>query len=109
MFALNVHTNIAAKGSTKAGSAKLKTGLGHVIGYMPKRGDFDTEYDNDAELILADMEFKADDTEIERSKIVSALSRCVLFDVTRFSVSIRRSQATYLVHLQREAGSAIRT
>jgi len=37
---------------------------------MAKRGDFDTEYDNDAELILADMEFKADDTEIERSTLL---------------------------------------
>ena len=24
---------------------------------MPKRGDFDVEYDNDAELLLAEMEF----------------------------------------------------
>eukprot|EP00371_Babesia_bovis_P002386 XP_001611033.1 ADA2-like protein [Babesia bovis T2Bo] len=33
-----------------------------VVGYWPLRGDFDIEYDNDAELILADMEFRADDT-----------------------------------------------
>jgi transcriptional adapter 2-alpha len=37
-------------------------GSGDVIGYMPLRGDFNVEYDNDAELILADMEFAEDDT-----------------------------------------------
>ena len=34
-----------------------------VIGYHPKRGDFDQEYDMDAELLLADMEFFEEDTE----------------------------------------------
>ena len=29
-----------------------------VAGYMPLRCDFDVEHDNDAELILADMEFR---------------------------------------------------
>jgi len=33
-----------------------------VLGYQPKRGDFDQEYDMDAELLLADMEFNDDDT-----------------------------------------------
>ena len=27
------------------------------MGYMPLRGDFDVEYDNDDELLLAEMEF----------------------------------------------------
>ena len=30
---------------------------------MPKRGDFEVEYDNDAELLLAEMEFTDEDTE----------------------------------------------
>lgn len=30
----------------------------NVVGYMPLRGDFDIEYENDAELILADIEFR---------------------------------------------------
>jgi transcriptional adapter 2-alpha len=34
-----------------------------VVGYQPKRGDFDQEYDMDAELLLADMEFFEEDTE----------------------------------------------
>jgi len=33
-----------------------------VVGYLPKRGDFDQEYDMDAELLLADMEFFEEDT-----------------------------------------------
>lgn len=33
-----------------------------IVGYMPLRGDFDVEYDNDAELLLAEMEFGAEDT-----------------------------------------------
>ncbi|KAF8818765.1 AP2 domain transcription factor APVIIb-1/ADA2-B, partial [Cardiosporidium cionae] len=37
-----------------------------VVGYWPLRGDFDVEYDNDAELILADMEFKDYETAQER-------------------------------------------
>ena len=29
---------------------------------MPRRGDFEVEYDNDAELLLAEMEFNEDDS-----------------------------------------------
>ena len=32
---------------------------------MPKRGDFDYEYDNDAEVLLAELEFTENDTENE--------------------------------------------
>lgn len=38
----------------------------NVIGFMPLRGDFDVEYDNDAELILSDIEFRGDETPTER-------------------------------------------
>jgi transcriptional adapter 2-alpha len=34
-----------------------------IIGYMPKRGDFDHEYGNEAEKALADLEFFDDDNE----------------------------------------------
>jgi len=34
-----------------------------IVGFLPKRGDFDQEYDMDAELLLADMEFFEEDTE----------------------------------------------
>jgi transcriptional adapter 2-alpha len=29
------------------------TNPAEIVGYMPKRGDFEVEYDNDAELLLA--------------------------------------------------------
>ncbi|KAM3268242.1 transcriptional adapter ADA2b isoform X1 [Capsicum chacoense] len=37
-----------------------------LSGYIPKREEFDPEYDNDAEQLLADMEFKETETEQER-------------------------------------------
>ena len=37
-----------------------------VAGYMPRRGDFDVEWDNEAENILADMEFSHHDTPEDR-------------------------------------------
>lgn len=36
-----------------------------IVGFMPKRGDFDIEFDNDAELLLAEMEFNDDDKPYE--------------------------------------------
>jgi len=35
-------------------------------GYMSFRGDFETEWDNDAEIILCEMSFNEDDTPVER-------------------------------------------
>ena len=43
-----------------------RLGGSELAGYMPLRGDFDVEYDNEAELILADMEFGEDDHPTER-------------------------------------------
>ena len=37
-----------------------------LAGYMPLRGDFETEHENDAELILMDMTFNEEDTQVER-------------------------------------------
>ena len=37
-----------------------------LSGYNPKRHEFDPKYDNDAEQLLAEMEFKDADTEEER-------------------------------------------
>ena len=38
-----------------------------LSGYMPRRGDFDVEYENEAENILADMEFSPNDHPAERA------------------------------------------
>ncbi len=45
-----------------------KTGISSAeqSGYNAKREEFDPEYDNDAEIPLADMEFKDNDTETDR-------------------------------------------
>jgi hypothetical protein len=37
-----------------------------LAGYMPRRGDFDMEWDNDAETVLADMEFSPNDLPQDR-------------------------------------------
>jgi hypothetical protein len=42
------------------------TSLARMVGYTVKRGDFDTEYDNDEEFFLSDMEFLDSDTPSER-------------------------------------------
>ncbi len=37
-----------------------------LAGYMPRRGEFDMEWDNDAEKTISEMEFSSDDTEADR-------------------------------------------
>ena len=51
----------------QSSSLKNNANAAEIVGYMPKRGDFEVEYDNDAELLLAEMEFNDDDTEEEKS------------------------------------------
>jgi len=36
-----------------------------IVGYMPKRKDFETEYDEDAETRVCEMEFSEEDPEDE--------------------------------------------
>lgn len=42
-------------------------------GYVAKRHEFDPEYDNDADLLLADMEFKDNDSETDHDLKVRIL------------------------------------
>jgi transcriptional adapter 2-alpha len=44
-----------------------------LSGYNSKRGEFEIEYDNDAEQVLAEMEFKDTDTEAEREAKLQVL------------------------------------
>lgn len=46
---------------------KTGTNPAEIVGFMPKRRDFEVEYDNDAELLLAEMEFNDDDSEEEKT------------------------------------------
>lgn len=55
------HTALTVHHTVKSGSSPAE-----IVGFMPKRGDFEVEYDNDAELLLAEMEFTDEDTEEEK-------------------------------------------
>jgi len=46
-------------------SGEDRPSMTNLSGYSFKREEFDVEYDNDAEQVLADMEFKDTDTEAE--------------------------------------------
>lgn len=56
------HTALTVHHTAKSGSSPAE-----IVGYMPKRGDFEVEYDNDAELLLAEMEFTDEDTTEEKA------------------------------------------
>lgn len=58
----------------KPAPAKPVSGLAHLVGYIPARGDFDTEFDQDAEQMLADMEFLPTDTPWETELKLKVLS-----------------------------------
>jgi transcriptional adapter 2-alpha len=47
--------------SSSSGATQTHVPKVEVAGYMPLRGDFDVEHDNDAEAIIADMEFAPDE------------------------------------------------
>lgn len=51
-------------------ASKNENSFNDILGYMPLRRDFDVEYDNEAELFLAEMEFNEsdDNNEIELKK-----------------------------------------
>lgn len=60
------HMSGRSFGGNKPKSAKIEApSLPDSGGYNAKRQEFDPEYDNDAEQLLADMEFKETDTEEE--------------------------------------------
>ncbi|KAJ0081737.1 hypothetical protein Patl1_09674 [Pistacia atlantica] len=59
-------TERSFKGKKPMSSVNDGPSLVELSGYNPKRHEFDPEYDNDAEQLLAEMEFKDTDTEEER-------------------------------------------
>lgn len=62
---LKQEMDLAAAPEAQTKVAEVDGNGGDVIGYMPLRGDFNIEYDNDAELILADMEFAEDEKDAD--------------------------------------------
>uniref|UniRef100_A0A0G4FGK8 Transcriptional adapter 2-alpha/beta-like domain-containing protein n=1 Tax=Chromera velia CCMP2878 TaxID=1169474 RepID=A0A0G4FGK8_9ALVE len=74
-----------------------------IVGYMERRCDFETEYDNDAEMIVADLEFRPEEPPEETELKLNALEifNCKLdermrrkaFAVHRNLLDIRAQQA----------------
>eukprot|EP01018_Ginkgo_biloba_P003732 Gb_13536 [translate_table: standard] len=60
------HTNRSIGGKKPKPSEEDGPPMMELSGYNPKRQEFDPEYDNDAELPLAEMEFKDNDSETDR-------------------------------------------
>ncbi|KEH35178.1 transcriptional adapter ADA2a [Medicago truncatula] len=54
-------------------SGEYKPSMEVLRGYNSNRGEFEIEYDNDAEQVLAEMEFKDTDTEAEREMKLQVL------------------------------------
>ncbi|CAJ2668325.1 unnamed protein product [Trifolium pratense] len=54
-------------------SGEYRPSMKALSGYNSKRGEFEIEYDNDAEQVLAEMEFKDTDTEAERETKLQVL------------------------------------
>ena len=57
------HSEISHSARTAAAARRSES---HVIGYWPLRGDFDIEYDNDAEKLLSTIRFTENDSDAER-------------------------------------------
>ena len=66
---------VIAHFNTVQAITRSKSNLAQLVGYIPQRGDFDTEWDNEAEAILADMEFRPEDTPVEKGSQPSVYSR----------------------------------
>lgn len=67
LFIADFHGNRSIGGKKPKYIVDEGPSLTELSGYNPKRQEFDPEYDNDAEHLLADMEFKEADSETERN------------------------------------------
>lgn len=94
----------ATVGETTAAAA-MPSGGSELSGYMPLRGDFDVEYDNEAELILADMEFADDDHPTERElklKVIEIYNAKLDERERRKKFVVERGLLDYKKHQQTE-------
>ncbi len=62
----NSSRSIIKNRNRKDQNANINTSANEIIGYWPKREDFDIEYLNDAELEIAEIEFQDDNTQSEK-------------------------------------------
>ena len=73
---------------------KLHQSIAEILGYNAKREDFEIEYDNDAEMLVADMEFNEEDTAEERNlkfRILEIFNRRIDERVKRKKFVIERN------------------
>ncbi|CEG44213.1 transcriptional adapter 2 [Plasmopara halstedii] len=82
-----------------------KGGPCQLAGYMPLRGDFDVEYDNEAEMILADMEFSDTDHPTERElklKVIQIYNQKLEKRNERKNFVVERGLLDYKLHQHTE-------
>lgn len=91
--------------ATSVGPPRERSAPSQLAGYMPLRGDFDVEYDNEAELILADMEFSDDDHPTERElklKVIEIYNQKLTERERRKKFVVERGLLDYKLHQQSE-------
>ncbi|TDH67846.1 hypothetical protein CCR75_006728 [Bremia lactucae] len=87
------------------GSSGERHGPSQLAGYMPLRGDFDVEYDNEAEVILADMEFSDTDHPSERElklKVIQIYNQKLAKRIERKKFVVERGLLDYKLHQHTE-------
>jgi len=76
--------SLAAAADPNPSSRKKNDGPAALVGYQPLRGDFDVEFDNDFEKIICDMEFRDDDTALERGTAVTSFISLFRLEIQGF-------------------------
>ncbi|KAG6577935.1 Transcriptional adapter 2-alpha [Phytophthora cinnamomi] len=95
----------AASDHVLRGPPGERNGPSQLAGYMPLRGDFDVEYDNEAEMILADMEFSEADHPTERElklKVIQIYNQKLEKRTERKKFVVERGLLDYKLHQHTE-------
>ncbi|GMF48686.1 unnamed protein product [Phytophthora fragariaefolia] len=95
----------AASDHVLRGPLGERNGPNQLAGYMPLRGDFDVEYDNEAEMILADMEFSDADHPAERElklKVIQIYNQKLEKRMERKKFVVERGLLDYKLHQHTE-------
>ena len=83
--AVGVHSQPQDEASGEPGS------IPSLAGFLPLRGDFDVEHDNDAELILADMEFS------EREHRAERRLKLQIVHIYNYKLKVRRERKQFAI------------
>uniref|UniRef100_A0AAV1UDN3 Transcriptional adapter n=1 Tax=Peronospora matthiolae TaxID=2874970 RepID=A0AAV1UDN3_9STRA len=99
-----IEMNAASDQATR-GSSGERNVPSQLAGYMPLRGDFDVEYDNEAEVVLADMEFSDTDHPAERElklKVIQIYNQKLEKRMERKKFVVGRGLLDYKLHQHTE-------